>query len=77
MTLTTEISSLDKQVEDAFEDGLFHGAHIDCQIEAEFVTLACGKISTYAYLDENVNYPRCPLCWNAECCPVCGVKLRR
>lgn len=58
-----------------------HGAHVECQEGAPFVTLACGIAADW-YADVEPATPGdgnqpCPACQAARRCPLCGQKLAR
>lgn len=58
---------------------LLHGAHIECQEGAPFVTLACGIAADWderGDADPGSGTVRgCPGCHQARRCPLCGTKL--
>jgi hypothetical protein len=57
---------------------VMHGAHLECQQDAPFVTLVCGIIAGWDERNEDSTKPDCPLCWSvATHCPVCGTRLSR
>lgn len=58
-------------------DDLFHGAHLECQADAPFVTLTCGRVANWDEQDDQNGRENCPLCWNADRCPICRMRLRR
>lgn len=74
MRSVTELEQV--RQEEAFDDGLHHGAHIACQFGAPFVILACGIGADWdERRDDTAGRSECPMCWNVDACPVCGVKL--
>lgn len=55
------------------DDGLLHGAHIECQLERDEVTMACGLVDSWLGFSPESTLPRCPTCWDPDTkCPVCG-----
>lgn len=61
-------------------DELHHGAHIECQQGAPFVTLVCGIAADWYEKDDAgpaAGAGQCPTCHAARRCPLCGQKLAR
>ncbi len=74
MTDTTIVTDRREQVStEEFER--HHGAHLACQMDAPFVTLACGRVANWDERDDSASLERCPLCWEATQCPNCGMRL--
>ena len=61
----------------AAPDHLLHGAHIECQEGAPFVTLACGIAADWEERGDTGSgtVRNCPACDRARRCPLCGTKL--
>ena len=79
-TLEDLLRTLGRQLDLEKDDGLLHGAHLECQpLElVSVVVMACGKTAPPSQLVSaaaTAGYLHCPLCENTDRCSLCGTKL--
>jgi hypothetical protein len=72
---TTTTLELIEAPEEEVKKNSFHGVHVACQKEAEFVTAACGLVLDWGEKNENSDKPPCDECRKAVRCPVCHTFL--
>jgi len=61
---------------DEDNDGLLHGAHLECQLDSDVVKLVCGKVSGWHAFTDASSQPECNSCYGDNiCCPNCGCRL--
>lgn len=73
--MPTMTDSAEMTQESELSENLHHGAHVRCQLGSPFVTLACGRVANWDEQADSEGEPLCPLCWNADECPICGAHL--